>query len=145
MTVTVSAFNHTLQYIAAVGTDNITPKLQLLSSDAAFDATNTALTDVNNAGAYIVGGNGWDSVAEALTLTTSTVTTNDVSIDAADLSVTASGGAIGPASAAVIYDDGDADDAVLFFVTFGEAKQADDTTDFKVTFASDGLMKISVA
>lgn len=144
MAVTISTYNDTLQHILNKGADGITAKVQLLSSSASFTATHTALTSVNNSGAYIVGGNGWDATAEAITLSSTLATTNDAIVDATDVSVTASGGAIGPASAAVIYDDGDASDKPLFYVDFGAAKQADDTTDFKITWDADGLIKVSI-
>jgi hypothetical protein len=144
VTVTISPYNGALQQILAKGADGITAKIQLLSASASFTASHTALTSVNNSGAYIVGGNGWNAVSEATTLSATLVTTNDAILDATDVSVTASGGSIGPASAAVIYDDADVNDKPLFYVDFGGAVSASDTTDFKITIASDGLMKVSV-
>lgn len=61
-----------------------------------------------------------------------------VQFDVADITWTASGGAIGPASGCLIYDVTNASGAV-YLIDFGEAKTADDGTDFKITIDASGL------
>jgi hypothetical protein len=103
--------------------------------------TDAALTTVTNAGAYQVSGNGW--TAGGITLSSvavTTVTTNDAKLDADDISVTASGGSIGPAYKAVLYDDTDASDFPIAFIDFDGAQEAGDTTDFKIIWNASGII-----
>ena len=58
--------------------------------------------------------------------------------DVADISWTAAGGAIGPASGCLIYDVTNASGAV-YLIDFAAAKTADDGTDFKITIDASGL------
>ena len=144
MAVTISRYNHTLKKLLNKEVTLTTLKVMLLSSSASFTASHTALTSVNNSGAYQVSGNGW--TAGGITLASVAVTvvnTNGAMLDAADVSVTASGGTIGPASAAVIYDDTDASDAPLFYIDFGGAESAGVGTDFKITFNANGIERVT--
>lgn len=144
MAVTASVYNHTLKKLVNKEVTLTTLKAELLSASATFNATHTTRTQVNNSGAYSVSGNGWTAGGETLaSVAVTTVTTNDAKLDAADISVTATGGPIGPASAMLIYDDTDAD-APLVYVDFGEAKQADDTKSFDVNFNAAGIITFSI-
>jgi len=114
---TSSLYNHTAKLIMS-GTciAGDTYKVMLLNSSASFNATHTTLAQVSNSGAYEVYGNGWTQGGLALTsVAIDTITTNDAMFDAADLLVTATGGAIGPYSAYVIYNDTDTDDPPLVY------------------------------
>lgn len=144
MAVTISRYNHTLKKLLNKEITYSTLKLMLLSDDAAFDATDAQLTDVTNAGANEVDGNGWDAGGEPLTgVTISIVDTDGAMLDADDVTVQAAGGPIGPAYAAVIYDDTDANDAPLWFVDFGGAQTAGLGTDFKITFNANGIQRVT--
>lgn len=146
MAVTISIYNHTAKLFANGDVTLSTLKLQLLTDSATFDATHTALASVNNAAAYEVDGNGWDTGGETLTgVAVTVITTNDAKLDADDITVTATGGPIGPAYKGVIYDDTDASDAPLFFINFDGAKEAGETTDFKVTWHANGIATWTVA
>ncbi len=146
MAVTISRYNHTAKLLLNKEITLTTLKVMLLSSSASFLATHTALTQVNNSGAYQVSGNGW--TAGGITLSSvavTTVNTNGAMLDAADISITASGGAIGPASAAVIYDDTMTSpaDAPLWYIDFGGAESAGLGTDFKITLNASGLFRVT--
>lgn len=146
MAVTISIYNHTAKLFANGEVTLSTLKLMLLTDDATFDATDTALTDVSNAAAYEVDGNGWPTGGELLANVAVTITTtNDAKLDADDITVTATGGPIGPAYKGVLYDDTDASDAPLFFINFDGAKEAGETTDFKVTWHANGITTWTVA
>lgn len=144
MAVTISTYNGTLQHLLNVGASNITAKVQLLNDSATFTASHSALTSVNNSGAYEVSGNGWDAGGEPITLASTLVTTNDAIVDSGDLSITASGGNIGPAYKAVVYDDADGSDKPLWFVDFDGAKTADSGAAFNWTVDADGYIKVSI-
>jgi hypothetical protein len=146
MATTISRYNHTLKKLINKEVTYTTLKVMLLNDSATFDATDTTLTDVTNSGAYEVSGNGWTEGGETLaSVAVTTVSTDGAMIDAADLEADASGGSIGPAYAAVIYDDTDSDDAPLWYVDFGEAKEADDGTPFKFTINASGLLRVTDA
>lgn len=131
MAVTVRLYNHTTALIAGQTVDLDNLKVMLLDDDSAFDATDTTIDAVSNTGAYEVFGNGWTEGGETLTsVTATTVTTNDALIDADDVDVTATGGNIGPAYAAVIYDA--TSDKPLKHIDFGQAWTAGETTPFKL-------------
>lgn len=140
MAVTISVYNHTAKKFLNKEVDLEALTLMLLSNDATFTAAHTQLTQVSNADAYEVHGSNWTEGGELIeNVTVSTVTTNDAKIDGDDISVTATGGDIGPAYKAVIYDDTDADDMPLFFIDFDGAKTAGNGTAFIVAWHADGI------
>lgn len=144
MAVTVSIYDHTanlLQSATLAAAD--TYKVKLLNNSAVFTAANTTIAQVDNSGAYEVSGNGWTSGGETLASVAITVTgTNDSMFDAADISVTASGGAIGPAYKALLYNS--TDSKPLAFIDFGGAKTADDGTPFKINWNASGIFRVIV-
>jgi hypothetical protein len=121
---TIQLYNHTAQLFASGAcTDADTYKMELLSADASFDATDTILADVDNTGSYEVDGNGWTTGGEELLdVVIETITTNDARFDASDVLVEAVGGASGPYSFFVIYNDTWTDDPPLAFVTLSAAQ-----------------------
>lgn len=142
MAITVQPYNHTAGLINGGSVNFAALKLMLLSDDASFTATNTELTQVTGAGAFEVEGNGWAAGGEAIdNATVTTVETNGSMLDADDIEVTASGGPIGPAYGAVIYDDSDADDAPLFFIDFDGPKSSDDGIPFVIRWSSNGIWR----
>lgn len=150
MAVTISTYNHTARKLLALSITNEAANFycELLNSSASFSATHTTKAQVDNSGAYEVSGNGWPAGGQPLaSVAVTTVTTNDAMIDAADISVTATGGAIGPASAALIYvNEGNAGTTLtpLWFVNFGESKTAPVGTVFPVVINASGLAQITV-
>lgn len=143
---TISRYNHTAQLLLANGIDNLGSfKAVLLDNTATFTATHTTLDSVAGAAsphrAKEKYGNGWTEGGIAFTsLASSIVSTSGAMLDAADVSVDASGGAIGPASAAVIVDSSN---RPLWFVTFDSSRTADDGTPFKLVLNASGLFRIT--
>jgi hypothetical protein len=140
---TIQLYNHTAKLFAnkevTIGTNL---KVMLLDSDASFTATHTVIGDVSG---DQVSGNGWDSGGEPLqSAAVTTVTTNDAKLDAADLVITASGGPIGPASYAVIYDDAHASDVLLAFITFDSPQTATAGNDFSIVWNASGIFTWTV-
>jgi len=145
MAVTITFYNHTRKLFANGEVNLANLKLMLLdlgltSPAAVFDATDTTIDALS---ANEVDGGGWTTGGEALASAAVTVVnTNEAKLDAADISVTATGVAIGPATHGVIYDDDQSSPAVknlLFFVDFDGAKTADVGADFDVTFDANGI------
>lgn len=142
MAVSISRYNHTAKKLLNKEVTYTTLKAQLLNATATFTATHTTLTQVNNAGAYQVSGNGWTAGGELLgSVAVTVVDTNDAMLDAADITKTATGGSIGPAYGCVIYDDTDAGDAPLWFINFDGVREAGEGTDFKIVWNASGIYR----
>jgi hypothetical protein len=151
MAVTISRYNHTLTLFLNQQVDLENLFVMLLDNDATFVATHTSIDDVagqDSDGTRIneVFGNGWDLGGEQLLypLFTAVVAdgdaiANDSLLDATDITVTATGGAIGPAYKAAIYDK--TSEKVLFFYDLGEDQTAGQDTDFKFLFPN-GIMRV---
>lgn len=142
MAVTISVYNHTAKRFAdgsnAVGD---TYKVKLLTA-ATFDATHTTLaatggTEATTATGYTAGGATLASVA------VTTETTNDAKFDAADVTWTATGGAI-TASYAILYNDTDANDPPVAFINFDGSQSAGDGTDFRIVWNANGIFTFTV-
>jgi hypothetical protein len=143
MAVTITPYNHTLKKLRNKEITYTTLKVMLLNQAAVtgFNAANTTLADVLAGAQDEVSGNGWTAGGETIAnVAVTTVTTNDAKLDGDDISKTATGGAIGPAYGAVIYDDTDADDAPLALINFGQAEEAGESTDFKIIWPAGGII-----
>lgn len=155
MAVTSTRFNHTLTLLNTGAVDIDTLKVMLLSNAATFTAAHTTLDQV--AGAldgdpeerpYEVYGNGWaqggvllENVEWSTVAADVDTVPNDSMLDADNVSVTATGGPIGPGRKAVVYDDSHVNKAVLLFIDFGEDQTAGEDTDFKINWSSNGLLR----
>jgi hypothetical protein len=139
----MSLYDHTAKLFANKEVTFTTLKVKLLDNTASFTASHTAVSSVDGAGAKEVSGNGWASGGPALTTVTVTqVTTNDAQITADNVTVTASGGSIGPAYAALVYDF--TSSKPLVYIDFGQAQSAGATTDFKIVWdPTNGIIKWS--
>ena len=143
MAVTYSAYDHTLKLLLNKEVTYTTIKVKLLDATATFSASQTTVASVDGSGAKEVSGNGWAPGGPTLANVTITqVTTNDCMLDADDVSQTASGGSIGPASASLVYDS--TSNKPLLYVDFGAVQSAGATTDFKIVWDATGLLKISI-
>lgn len=142
MAVTVKLYNHTAKLLASLDLGNL--RFMLLDNTASFDATHTALTGpAGAANVKEVDGSGWAAGGEFLAnVAWAQVSTNDSILDCDDIDVIATGGVIGPAYAAVIYDDSHPNKAPLQYIDFGEAVSAGDTTQFKYTFPPNGIVRL---
>lgn len=149
MAITATLYNNTARRFANQEVSFASLRVMLLNDDASFNAAHTTLAAVAGASnVNEVSGNGWTVGGETLTnVTVTTVSTNDAMLDADDVVVTASGGPIGPAFYAVIYDDSDANDAPLVFIDFDDESgvSAGDTTDFKIIWNALGIVSWTVS
>jgi hypothetical protein len=66
-----------------------------------------------------------------------------VTFDADNVSWMATGGPLGPAAHAVIYDDTAPDDKLICSINFGGSQTAGEGTEFKITFNASGIIRIS--
>ena len=116
-------------------------KVALMDSNHSFVSTDTDFSQVSTN--EITAGNGYSSGGKLLSNTSWTESSGVVTFDADDVVWTASGGSIGPASHAVIYDDTATDDKLVASITFDSAETAGDGTDFKLAFNSSGILRIT--
>lgn len=136
MAVTISLYNHTPKLFANGEVDLTAIKLMLLNNSATFTA---AHTDISSISGNEVSGSGWSSGGELLSgVAVTAVTTNDAKLDADDVSVTATGGNIGPAYKAVVYDA--TGSFPLAFIDFGGSQEAGNGTAFLVTWNASGII-----
>jgi hypothetical protein len=148
MAVTFTPYNHTLKLLANKEVTFTTLNCMLLADAATFTAADTSIDDVAGAAsphrANEVYGNGWTEGGETLASVAVTVSgTNGAKLDADDISVTATGGQIGNAYKAVVYDT--TTGYALAFCDFGEAWRAGETTPFVVNWSSSGIITWAVA
>ena len=142
MAVTMSLYDHTVKLLVNKEVTLTTLKVKLLDATATFAQAQTTVASVDGSGAKEASGNGWTSGGLTLaSVAVTQVTTNDAMLDAADVSQTASGGSIGPAYAALVYDA--TSNKPLIYIDFGQAQSAGDTTDFKIVWDANGLIKFS--
>lgn len=133
---TITLYNHTVKLLGAGEVDLTALVVSLISSSGTFTASNTAWADVS---ANEVSGNGWTAGGEAVTsAAVTTITTNDAKLDGDDISVTATGGNIGPASFAVLRDT--ANDKLLAWIAFDTAQTAGVGTPFLITWNASGII-----
>lgn len=144
MAVTITLYNHTVARFAsgANAIDDIY-KINLYSAFD-FDATDTTKALAEGGATQLSTAYGYtqdDKVLENAVV--SIVTTNDAKFDADDVTWTASGGDIGPASYALIYNDTDTDDPPVAYIAFGEAKTSNTGTPFIITWDTQGIITFS--
>lgn len=137
---TISFYNQTRQLFADGAVDLASLKVMLVNGYT-FAATETAIA---TAQASEVSGNGWTAGGEAIaSAAVTTVNTNEAMLDGANISVTATGGDIGPATGAVIYDSS-ANDNPLWYIDFEGSETAGDGTPFNITWDANGIARWTV-
>jgi hypothetical protein len=145
MAVTISLYNHTAAKFAdgsfAVGDSYVIN----LYTAFTFDATATTKAGAESGATQVSTAFGYTQNAKTLTgVTVTTVTTNDATFDAGDVTWTASGGSI-TASHALIYNDTDANDPPVAYITLDGSQSAGDTTEFKIIWNASGIVTFTVA
>jgi hypothetical protein len=113
-----------------------------------FTGSTSGIHTGYSSGSYEVYGNGWVVGGPTLASVAATQaaitdgTNNDAKLSASDIIVTASGGTIGPAFKALLYDDGSM--LPLAFIDFGGTQSAGDTTDFKIRWNANGIFNVTM-
>jgi len=128
-------FYNATKKLFANGEVTITDLHAILVNGYTFTASETDLTAIN---AAAVDGNGWTSGGEPIANASVTITaTDDAILDGDDISVTATGGDIGPADALVVVDA--TNNNPLFHYSFASSQTAGDGTAFNVTWNASGI------
>lgn len=151
MAVTVSFYDTFIERMGdgSMDMDTDSFKVILMSSGHSFASSHTAKSQVNSNQIASTNGYTQDSTVGELKSVTWNFASSAQTFDAADLTWTASGGSI-TASHAVMYDDtmstsgGDPEtDGLVCSINFGQSESAGDATDFKITWDSSGIFKIT--
>lgn len=145
MAVTVGSYNHLLELMGdnTIDMDADTFTLALMNATHVFTAANTLWSEVS--ANEIASAFGYTTPGQNLTAVTWTTAVATVTFDAADVTWTAAGGSIGPATDAVLYDNTTTAplDALMLSIDFGASETAGDGTDFKVTWNASGIISIA--
>lgn len=113
----------------------------MLRTGTTYAGTETALSELDGTE---VSGNGWTAGGELIAnAAITTVTTDDALLDGDDISITATGGSIGPATSYVIIDDTPVDPTVVAYKVFDTAQEALEGLKFVVRFPN-GIIKLAV-
>ena len=144
MAVTAVLYDHAVKkMLDSEMLDTNTYRINLYSAFTPNTA-HTTLTGVHSAATQLSGVNGYTQDGKSLVSPAySTTGTNDAKFDAEDVTWTATTGAIGPATHALIYDDTQTNDPPLMYIAFGTGKTADPGTDFKITWATGGIVRFT--
>ena len=138
MAITVTRFDHTLALVGNQSIDYTNLKVMLTNGYTLV----TSETTMTNVSATEVSGNGWTVGGELIANAAWTqVNTNDSRLDGDDISAMASGGSIGPADAHVVYDA--TNSLPLLHVDFGGSEEAGDATQFRISFAANGIIQLT--
>lgn len=128
-------YNQTRKLFSNGEVDISNLKVILLGAGYTFAAAETDMTNIN---AEEVSGNGWTAGGEVIANAAVTIkNTNESKLDGDDISVTATGGDIGPATQMVVYDA--TANAPLFHYSFGSSQTAGDGTPFNVNWNANGI------
>jgi hypothetical protein len=140
---TFSFYNHTAAKLFTGDFDaSDTFKVILLSSSATFDATDTTASEVTNAGAWEVYGNGWSQGGYTLSgVTIGNDSTDDAMLDADDVSQVITGGDLGPFSAYAIVDTTLANSPPLCFIALDAPVTILENNAATITWNSLGIIR----
>lgn len=147
MATTIQFYNHTLQlFNSGQCPPTSVYKAELLNSTAAFNATHTQKTQVDNAGAYEVAGNGWPIGGATLQNVACTiVNTSGAKFSADSLAVLISGGSLGPYAKYIVYNDSLANKSPLFMITLNAPLTITDGNIAGITVSANGFFTVSIA
>lgn len=144
MAVTAVLYDRTVyNFTDAVFKDSDTYRVNLYSAMTPSTAHST-LAAVHGAATQLSSANGYTQNTMSLGSPAFSVTgTNDAKFDATDVTWTATTGAIGPATHALVYNDTVTGDIPVMYIAFGTGKTADAGTDFKITWATSGIIRFT--
>lgn len=147
MAVTIGNYDQFGEYFGdnGINLDGDVFKVELYNSTHTFTPANNDRADIL-ANALATDGFGYTNPGQNLASVTWVNAAGVITWDAADVTWTASGGAIGPADFCVIYSDTStvpAADLLALDIQFGASETAGDGTDFKITFNVSGIFTLT--
>lgn len=146
MPVTVTPYNNFVEDVAR-GRINLisdTFKVILVNSGYTFSGAHADLAAVT--ASQLSTANGYTAGGATLANKTVSYASGVTKWDADDVTWTASGGSIGPATGAIIYDDTSTSptaDRLVCYIDFGGAQTAGNGTDMKIFFNAAGILNFT--
>lgn len=142
MAITVSFFQKFFENLGK-GNINLTSHTikAILVNSYTFDGTDENLADIGSV--EIANGNGYTTGGATLANLSLGYNSGYTKWDADDVSWSATVSGIGPATGAILYDDTASGDKLICYVDFGGSQSAGAGTDFKLTFNTNGIFRIS--
>lgn len=117
-------------------------KILLVTSSYTFDSTDEDRSDIAG---ELLEGNGYLTGGAAIAGLTWGFLDGATILDGDNVVWTASGGAIGPVTGAVLYDDTSIGKKLICYIDFGGAQTVPDGSDLKVTFNASGIVSFAQA
>jgi hypothetical protein len=134
---TIALYNHSAK-VFANNEVNIANLKVMLVNNYTFDPFDSNMNYIDN---QEVWGNGWPAGGQAVAgAAVTVVTVNDAMLDANDISVTASGGTIGPATGAVLYEADSPGGLPLAYIDFAGSESAGNGTNFNISWNASGII-----
>jgi len=141
MAVTINFFDNTRKQFANGEVRLADLKVMLVNNNTAA-VFNKAYNNISQIVANQVSGNGWTVGGEVVASAAIAVTgTNNAVLTANNISKTASGGTIGPALGAVVYQCNAATAHPYLQIDFGGSQNAANNTAFQVNWNSAGIIR----
>jgi hypothetical protein len=135
---TIALFNHSTKVLANSEVNIASLKVMLVGAGYTFDPFDSNMNYIDN---NEVWGNGWPAGGQAVAGAAITTTgVNDAMLDANDISVTASGGTIGPATGAVLYEADSPGGLPLAYIDFQGSESAGNGTNFNISWNASGII-----
>lgn len=143
MVSTVTAYDNFFEDLGKglINMSTDTFKVILVTSSYTFNSSHNELADITG---ELTSGNGYTTGGATIANPTWAFASGVTKYDGDNVSWSASGGAIGPVTGAIIYDDTSTGDKLMCYMDFGGEQTAGDSTDFKVTFDDDGIFSVEV-
>lgn len=137
---TFTKFNSFVEALAEKAHDLGSDTLKVMLTNTAPVATNTQKSDLTE----ISAGNGYTAGGTAATISSSAQTSGTYKLVLADVTITASGGSIGPFRYAVLYNDTATNDELIGFWDYGSSITLADGEDLTVDYdASTGVLTLA--
>ena len=144
MAVTIQFYDRFMEFVGSnlinLASDTF---LTELHNNLTFTSTHEQRSEI--AASALATGNGYTNPGQSIGAQSwSTVAGTQIfDDDGTDVIWTASGGPIGPATDAVLYEDTSATKRLMCDIDFGASETAGDGTDFRITFNVNGIFRIT--
>lgn len=138
---TTTPYNKFFEYVGknVINLNTHVFKLRLVGPSFTFDPTHDVISDIG--AVEIPDGHGYVAGGTTIPGTGWAFVDGKTVFSATDMTWTATGGDIGPAVGAVIYDSS-ASNKLCMYIDFGSPQTASEDTQFKLDFNSNGIFSI---
>ena len=137
---TFTKFNSFVEALSEKAHNLGSDTLKVMLTNSAPSASNTVKADITE----ISAGNGYTAGGATITVTSSSQTSGTYKLVLADVTITASGGSIGPFRYVVIYNDSAASDELIAYYDYGSSVSINTGENLTIDFdGSTGFITIA--